>query len=456
VSAAQLTEEKSMSMVATQPRSRGRVRTRSAGLVFVLALVALTAASASAQVRGLITGPGETAFPIAVAPLAGGEGEAGHLFSSTLSRDLDLSGLFRILDPASFVSQGGGTRAEDINFGDWSTIGARLLVTGSVSTTGGDLTIEARLFDVAERKQLGGKRYQGSTRDARRMANRFADEILQMLTGEAGPFDSRLAFISTRSGRFKELYVMNLDGSDLRQLTRNQTINLSPSWGPGARSLVFTSYKDGRPKLYEMDVVTGRERLVPTGNGMVMGGSYAPDGKEIAVTRAGAQGDSELLLVSPDGSVLSRLTESQTINVSPSFSPNGNQLAFCSGRAGGPQIYVMGTGGGQARRVTFKGSYNTQPVWSPKGDKIAYTGRVDGRFQIFVVSADGGDATQITSSRGDNVDPTWSPDGRYLIFSSTRAGRAQLYFSDARGVRQRQLITSPGSDSSPAWSPRLE
>ena len=426
------------------------------GVALLLGWTALVAPphAARAQVRGLITGPGETAFPIAVTDLQGGSGEAGRLFGATLTRNLDLSGLFRVLDPGSFGD--GGSDPENVDFGNWASIGARLLVTGRISSGGGDVTVEARLFDVAERRQLGGKRYSGASRDVRRMANRFADEILLQLTGEAGPFDSRVAFISTRSGRFKELYVMNLDGSDLRQLTRNQTINLSPSWAPDARSLVFTSFKDGRPKLYEMDVTTGRERLIPTGPGMVMGASFSPDGREIAVTRGSGKGDSEIALVTPDGGAISRLTEGQAINVSPSFSPNGSQIVFCSGRTGSPQIYVMGTGGGQPRRVTSRGSYNTQPVWSPKGDKIAYTGRVDGRFQIFVVGADGGEPTQITSSRGDNVDPTWSPDGRYLIFSSTRAGKAQLYFSDARGVRQRQLITSPGSDSSPAWSSRLE
>ncbi|MEW6272607.1 MAG: Tol-Pal system beta propeller repeat protein TolB [Thermodesulfobacteriota bacterium] len=426
-----------------------------AAVLAVLGLVAPLAGEAGAQVRGLITGPGETAFPIAV-PAAAAGGEAGRLFTTTLTRDLDLAGMFRILDPASFIEQGEGTRTEEINFGNWSTIGARLLVTSRAATSGDELTIEARLFDVAEQRQLGGKRYQGSARDARRMANRFADEILLVLTGELGPFDTRIAFVSTRSGRFKELYSMSFDGSELRQLTRNQTINLSPSWAPDARSVIFTSYKDGRPKLYEIDVVTGRERLIPTGPGMVMGASFAPDGREIAVTRSAGDGDSDIVLVSPEGQILSRLTQGQTINVSPSFSPDGSQIAFCSGRGGSPQIYVMGTGGGQPRRVSSRGSYNTQPVWSPKGDRIAYTGRVDGRFQIFVVDAGGGEALQVTSSRGDNVDPTWSPDGRYLIFSSTRAGKAQLYFSDARGVRQRQLISSPGSDSSPAWSPRLD
>ena len=124
----------------------------------------------------------------------------------------------------------------------WSTIGARLLVKGSATVTGGDLTIEARLFDVVERRQLGGKRYQGSPRDARRMANRFADEILLLLTGEAGPFDSRVAFVSTRGGRFKELYVMSFDGSELRQLTRNQTIFLTASTAVLSMEFLFARH----------------------------------------------------------------------------------------------------------------------------------------------------------------------------------------------------------------------
>lgn len=451
-----------MSLVSFPSRSAARVargRARGPLSVFAAAAIVLVAAAPGhGQVRGLITGPGETAFPIAVTPLQaeGRDAEVGRQFTSTLTRDLDLSGLFRILDPGAFVGDESALRAEDIDFGRWSSIGARLLVKGRYVTTGSGLTLEARLFDVVERRQIGGKRYQGAVGDARRMANRFADEILLWLTGELGPFDSRIAFVSTRSGRFKELYVMSFDGSELRQLTRNQTINLSPSWTPEGDVILFTSYKSGRPKLYEVDVATGRERLIPTGSGMVMGGAMSPDGREIAVTMSNPRADSEIVLVSPDGGMIARLTQGDAISVSPTWAPDGSRIAFCSGRGGSPQVYVMDASGGRAKRVTFRGSYNTQPVWSPKGDRIAYTGRVEGRFQIFVVPADGGEATQITSSRGDNVDPTWSPDGRYLIFSSTRGGRAQLYISDARGSRQRQLISSPGSDSSPAWSPRLD
>jgi TolB protein len=115
-------------------------RVRRAGALVALAL-ALSAPAAHAQVRGLITGPGETAFPIAVTQLQGGEGEAGRQFTATLTRNLDLSGLFRILDPASFIGDGGGSRIEEIKFEDWATVGARLLVAGRMSSSGGELTI---------------------------------------------------------------------------------------------------------------------------------------------------------------------------------------------------------------------------------------------------------------------------------------------------------------------------
>ena len=441
-------------------RTRGIRRLRSLIAAAFACVLLAASGEAHAQVRGLIVGPGETAFPIAVSPLRSDAPSAdlGERFAEVVSRDLDFSGLFRLLDRGSFIEdpQKSGVTAEEINFGDWSTIGARLLVKGTYSMHGDDLDLEARLFDVAERRQLGGKRYRGSRADLRRMAHRFADEILQVLTGERGPFDSRIAFISRRGGRFKELYVMSFDGQDLKQLTRNQTINLSPSWSPDNRSVLFTSYQDGRPRLYEIEVSSGRQRLLSALPGATYGARFSPDGGSIAVAREVSPGNTDIVLMNPAGEVLRKLASSDGIDVSPSWSPDGRSFAFCSSRGGSPQIYVGGLDGGTPRRLTFSGSYNTSPVWSPKGDRIAYVGRVGGTFQIFTIAASGGEPQTLTSSRGDNVDPSWSPDGRYIMFSSSRGGREQLFVMDARGEHEKQLTTGPGGDSSPAWSSRLE
>lgn len=434
----------------------GKWMTRATRIVVAaIALVALVGAkgTAFAQVRGTVSGPGQTAFPIVVAPLTGGGPEAAP-FSRTLARDLDISGLFHLLPPSGPASSdpSGG-----IDYTRWASTGTRFLVGGTYQAQGAGFVIEVRLYDVIERRILGGKRYEARIPELPRMANRFADEILRLVTGTPGPFDTEIAFISTRSGRFKELWVMRFDGGDLRQLTRNQTINLSPSWAPGGRSVLYTSYRDGRPRLYEVDTRTQKRRRVLGGPGIVVGGRYAPSGREIAVSREESRGNTEIVIVDDRGKPIEVVARNEGIDVSPTWSPDGRRLAFCSSRGGSPQIYVVDAMGGGLRRVTQQGSYNTSPAWSPIGDRIAYTGRVrGGSFQIFVVDLNTGGVRQVTQGPGDNTNASWSPDGRYLVFSSTRSGRDELYVSDWRGRRQHRLIAGPGGDSSPAWSPWLK
>jgi TolB protein len=420
--------------------------------------VVLIAGGAGAQVRGTIVGPGATSFPIAVSPLkstSGAERDAGT-FADIVARDLDLSGLFRVIDRGAYIenAQTSGVTADTIDFKDWSAIGAQALVKGTVERDGEGLVIEARLFDVVEGKQIGGKRYRAGDDELRRVSHRFADEIMQILTGERGPFESRVAFASRRRGRFKEIYAMSLDAGDLRPITRDGSIALAPSWSPDGRSILFTSFASGNPSLFITDL-GGDKRLLSSRRGLNLGGRWSPGGKAIAVALE-AGGATDIALLDPDGQIMHFVTKDRSIDVSPSWSPDGQSIVFCSDRGGGPQIYVVGAQGGTPRRVTFEGSYNTSPAWSPKGDRIAYASRIGGRFQIFTVSLGGGDVKRVTSTRGDNEDPSWSPDGRYLVFSSTRDGSGAIYVSYAVGTRQTRLTPSGGDDSSPAWSRWLE
>lgn len=431
------------------------VRFRVEGWSWVVVWLALAVwvGPAGAQVRGTVSGPGQTAFPVVVSPLDGGGNDA-IAFTGTLARDLELSGIFRLVPPRGVANP---DASGQVDFARWASQGARFLVAGSYRPQGSGFAIEARLYDVIEQRVLGGKRYEARLPELPRMANRFADEVLRLVTGVRGPFDTEIAFISTRGGRFKELWVMRFDGGDLRQLTRNQTINLSPSWSPDGRSLLYTSYRDGRPRLYEVDTRTQRRRRVLGGPGIVVGGRYAPSGREIAVSREEARGDTEIVIVDHDGSPIQVVARNEGIDVSPTWSPDGRRLAFCSARGGTPQIYVVDAAGGPPRRVTQAGTYNTSPAWSPTGDRIAYTGRVrGGSFQIFVLELATGGVRQVTRGPGDNTNPSWSPDGRYLVFSSTRSGRDELFVSDWRGLSQFRLIAGPGGDTSPAWSPWLD
>lgn len=249
---------------------------------------------------------------------------------------------------------------------------------------------------------------------------------------------------------------MSLDGEDTKQLTNNRTINLSPSWSSDVTSLLFTSFKRGTPALLSIDLISGREKPIWWKSGVNVGGRYSPDGTMIALA-AEKGGDTDIILVRPDGQLIRRFTDSWSLDVSPSWSPDGSQIAFASDRAGTLQIYIQPLNGGAARRVTFKGNENSSPAWSPDGKRIAYVGRSEGTLNIFTTDLEGADVRQLTRASGKNEEPSWSPDSRYLVFSSTRSGRRKLYIVDAgTGTSQVQLTAGEGDDSSPTWSRWLQ
>jgi TolB protein len=403
----------------------------------------------TAQIRLEIPEPGGAGLPIAISPLASLDSRQGRKlgeeFAQVVARDLDISGYFRVLDQAVYIEGPIGFTLEEVNFGSWSVIGTLALVKGAVSVNQDSLTVEARLFDVAQRKQLGGRRYRGSVHDLRRMAHRFADQVLYYLTGEQGPFDSKIAFVSTKDGKTKEVYVTDLTGNPTTQITKNRTINLFPAWGPGARSLLFSSYKVGGPYTHRLDLLDHRESRLIAVNGF--GGEWSPDGSAIAISLEQG-GNSDLFLLSPGGQIRQRLTDHPNIDVSPSWSPDGREIAFCSDRNGSPQIYVVNINSGRLRRVTFSGGYNTSPAWSPKGDQLAYAGRAGRGFAVFTIPANGGEPRQLAAGE----DPSWSPDGRYLVFSATRWGKAHLFVMTRDGRNIKQLTGGAGDDTSPMWS----
>lgn len=396
------------------------------------------------------------AQPIAVSALKNLGGDDDHdvseTFGKVLKRDLTLSSFFRILDPASYIedAQNSGYDIGQFNFGDWSSLGADYLVKGAVTRAGDTIKVEALLFDVPQQRRVMGKKFTGDPHDVGEMARRFADAILEAATGTRGPFDSKLAFVSTRGGRFKEVYTSWLDGGGLYRVTDNPTINLFPDFDHEAGHLLYLSYKSFSPELYLVNLEQQVETRINPNLGQAVGGALTPDGQIVAAYERG--GRTNLYLLTPAGGVVRALTGSGPINVSPSVCPGGGRFVFTSDRSGTPQIYSASLDGGGANRVTFKGTYNTAPSFSPDCKQIAYESREPGGFQIYLINLDGSGARQLTQA-GSNEAPTWSPDGRYIAFSSNRGGGSKIYLMRARdGYIIAPLTEGEGNESNPAWS----
>ncbi|MGH8011088.1 MAG: DPP IV N-terminal domain-containing protein [Candidatus Binataceae bacterium] len=405
--------------------------------------------------RMQITGPGSRRIPIALPQLKNLDGDDNQKLSShfvdILQRDLKLSSYFSVIDPHAYIenSQTSGYDLGQFNFGDWSSINAEFLVKGAVSRKGNNVTLKALLFDVANQRRVMGKQFTGDPHDVGEMARRFADAVLLAVTGVRGPFDTRLAFVSTRGGRFKEIYTQWLDGGGLFRVTDNPTINLFPSFDHSVAHLLYLSYKSMSPELYLVDLNHRVESRVPTSLGMEVGGTLTPDGRVVAAISH--RGKTGLYLLDRDGNEIRALTDDSAINVSPAVCSNGKELAFTSDRSGAPQIYTMSMSGGRATRITYSWEYNTTPSFSPDCSKIAYQGRTGGAFQIFLISAQGGAPTQLTNA-GSNQSPSFSPDGHYLAFSSSHGGSWRIYMMQLDSRNVSAITEGKGDDYSQSWS----
>jgi TolB protein len=433
---------------------------RSLALLFVapfLTMLLLALPSEAQQTLHIYVGaPGRQEVPLALPPAVSSGNADADAFLAVIRRDLELSGWFKLIDPAAFVEpKGTGIRPGEFRYEDWDIPGAVALGKTALSATSdGKLRAEVWVYDVPGRRKLGAKAFTTTTSASRTVAHRVAGEIIYLVTGQRAPFNSRFAF-SGKFGKNKEIYLVDFDGHGVTQITKNGTINVEPHWAPAGSALAFTSYAAGNPDTYIADLAKGKIRRLSARSGLNTGAVWGPGGKTMALTLTPG-GDPEIYTIDPTtGKEVARLTNNRGIDTSPAWSPDGSRLAFVSDRSGGAQIYVMNKDGSGVRRVTFHGAHNTDPSWSPDGKSITFVGR-DTVFDIFTVGVDGGGINRITQHAGDNEDPSFSPDGNYIGFSSTRAGGAHIWMSTVDGAHQVQLSQGKGGYTNPSWSPFLE
>lgn len=391
----------------------------------------------------------------------GDPGGLGPLMQRVIERDLDLTGWFEVQPVNTHLEKGGGAAPGSWSREPWTVSRTAALVrfqlrpVGDPACGAGRLCVDLYVYDVMGDRALAAHRVKAPADAPRALAHAAANEALKALTGQEGPFGATLAAVREVDGR-KEIALVGLDGEDIRAVTRNGSINLSPTWAPDGARIAWTSYRRGEADLFEKDLRTGEVRALSARAGAEIGAAYSPDGTRVVVARAVGADTDLWLLDASTGAEITQLTRGGGIDVSPAFSPDGSRIAFASERSGGSQIFVMPATGGDAIRVTRSGGMFSDPAWSPDGTQIAFVARQGGHFDVLVarLAADGTAAglVRITENMGDNEDPVWSSDGRHLVFSSTRGGSRRLWISTADG-RHQVAITATGGWSQPAWAP---
>ncbi len=344
-----------------------------------------------------------------------------------VKKDLDFSGLFSLIDP-------------DIP-------GAEIRAEISLESAE-KLTANATVIDLVANKEVLIKKYTASKKILRALAHSISNDIFMVVTGKKGVFRTRLAYLGSSSNK-KWLYVTDWDGYNPVRIV-SKGLSASHSWSPDGKYIVYSSERNRKWSIYQLDLKTYKEKRLFSSKGLNLVGGITNDNRISFSSSRG--GSPEIYTMNIHGRGLKKLTRSFGIDVSPVFSPDGTRIAFVSDRGGTPQIYTMDSGGKGVKRLTFDGSYNTSPAWSPDGKWITYVGRKHGKNQIFMIESDSTNLRQLTDA-GNNENPSFSPDGTFIAFDSDRDGNKGIYLMSIIDGKDRRITPRNRKAMNPRWSP---
>src|SRR5215469_17403962 len=294
---------------------------------------------------------------------------------------------------------------------DWSgpPPNANYLAFGYTAVQNGVLVLYGWLYDLSRgtppNAQVIGKRYLGSTDEAgaRKVAHEFAADILAAFGGQS-LVGTKIVFASNRGGnaKNKEIWMMDWDGSNQRQITHFNSLSIEPAISPDSSKIAFTSYARGNPGIFIFSVDPVRQ--LPFYNQVASLNEtpdFTPDGKQI-VYSSSASGWAQIYIANLDGSNLRRISSSRAIEVEPKVNPKtGAEMVFVSGRSGPQQIYKMNMDGADVERLSSGEGEASNPSWHPDGQHIAFSwtqGYATGNFNVFVMDVASRSYTQLTHS----------------------------------------------------------
>ena len=382
-------------------------------------------------------------------------------FDTTLYNDLNNAGIFDMVSK-SMAPPLMPANPQQVNLPQWAAApaNAAFVAFGSIAVTGDRVAVYGWLFDAKnpESPQILGKQYNeaGTQDNARLIAHRFADEIITRLGGGiSGIAETHIYYIAARGGN-KEVWQMDYDGQGAHAITHLGTISLSPRASPDNDRIAFASLGKQGWSIRMYSLLLGRMVNFSSIVGNTLSPAWSSDGAKLAFS-ASRSGDPEIYTSDASGSNLKQITNFRGPDVSPTWNPKTNsQIAWCSGRTGLPQIYMMDSDGTSVQRMT-DGGYATSPSWSPNGQFLAFAWNrkygpgAPGGQDIYIMDIASKRWTQLTHDAGRQDFPSWSPDGRHLVFQRESGGGSEIWTMLADGTEQHRLTQSSGN-SMPNWS----
>ena len=233
-------------------------------------------------------------------------------------------------------------------------------------------------------------------------------------------------------------------------------LQLTGKRGVAETVIAFLSQVNGSKEIYTVDFDGEGLRKVTNENSIILTPAWSPDGGWIVYTSYAAR-NPDLVMISSSGQKRRTLLKLPGLNAAPAWSPNGQRIAMVLSKDRNSEIYVLEKNFG-LKRLTRHFNIDTSPTWSPDGKRIAFTSDRSGTGapQIYIMSVASGDkegVKRISFGSGYNDDPSWSPDGDKIAYTARVGKKFQIKIYDLNTKKSKQFTFGPGSSEQPAWSP---
>ncbi|MFC1658992.1 Tol-Pal system protein TolB [Pseudomonadota bacterium] len=356
---------------------------------------------------------------------------------STIKQDLSITDLFLITEaknesPIKYY-------AEAPNFEKYKKIDA--LTKGEFNfNKNGEIELKLILWDILDERQCLGKIYVFKPENYKKVAHIIADEIYKNLTGEKrGFFNSKITYVAESGDvrkRDRKIVVIDFDGSNRIEITYQNKTLVTPLFSRvNKNDLFFVGYEDEEPlKTFKLDVTTGFIKQISSIGDMTFSPNYNPIEENSIILSATQNGITDIHTFNLKTGINKNLTNGRSIDTTPSYSPDGKQIVFCSDREGSQKLYIMNSDGTDVKKITKERGLYSKPAWSPDGRLIAFIKILNGNFSIGVITPKGKNERILVEAYSlEGV--RWSPNGRYLIYSKQvnpygRKSIPHLYITD--------------------------
>ncbi|MBO5763459.1 MAG: PD40 domain-containing protein [Lentisphaeria bacterium] len=285
----------------------------------------------------------------------------------------------------------------------------------------------------------------------RQGAKVLVDAILKKLFNLNNICQTKIAFCADTARGIKEIYLCDIDGGDVRQLTFAKSLCVEPCWFPGGNSIGYTHYGSGNTNIVETRLTPSvQSRRLVSFNGLNTGVAISPDSSRMAMILS-FDHLVDLYVRPVSGGKPVRLTKGRAVEASPCWSPDGKQICFVSDESGRPRLYVVPANGGVKKQLPSVGSEAVTPDWASNG-QIVYATRVGGAYTLAVLDLKTGENTRATMVPGTWESPAWGPDNRQVVCKRSDGARSSLFVVDTWTGKVRQLIATKNALSMPSWS----